>query len=90
MSGTGLPGSEPEAREAPRQKPAGAWIGYLIFALILLFQIVIDAQAAYEREWANFTGITLFTLAFLVVPTGGLRWLLRRAAQARKPPAHRL
>jgi len=83
MSGTGLPDSELDAPEAPQHRPAGAWVGYLIFALILLFQIVIDAQAAIHREWANFTGITIFTLAFLVVPTGGLRWLLRQVAHAR-------
>jgi hypothetical protein len=65
-------------------KTAGAWAGYLIFALILVYLIVIDAQAGYEREWANVTGITAFTLAFVIVPTGGLRWL--RAARARKPP----
>jgi len=85
MSGTGPPRSEPGAREAPQHLSAGAWVGYLIFALILLFEIVIDAQAAFDGEWANFIGITVFTLAFLVVPTGGLRWLLRRAAQARRP-----
>jgi len=89
MSGTGLPGSDPDAPEAPRHRTAGAWVGYLIFALILLFQIVIDAQAAFDREWANVAGITVFTLAFLVVPTGALRWLLRRAAQARQPPSRR-
>jgi hypothetical protein len=49
-------------------KTAGAWAGYLIFALILLYLIVIDAQAGYEREWARVTGITVFTLAFVIVP----------------------
>jgi len=73
--------SRPASRE---HRPAGAWAGYLIFALILLYLIVIDAQAGYEREWANVTGITVFTLAFVIVPTGGLRWL--RAVRARKPP----
>lgn len=85
MSSAGLPGSGSDAPEATQHKTAGAWVGYLIFALILLFLIVIDAQAGYEREWASFTGITVFTLAFVIVPTGGLRWL--RASRARKPPA---
>jgi len=85
MSGTEPPGSGLDAPGARRHKVAGAWVGYLIFALMLMFLIVIDAQAAYDREWANFAGITVFTLALLIVPTGGLKWL-RRWAQARKPP----
>lgn len=86
MSRTGLPESHSDAPEAPQHKAVGAWVGYLIFVLMLLFLIVIDAQAAYERRWANFAGITVFTLAFLVVPTGGLKWL-RCLVRARKPPA---
>jgi hypothetical protein len=96
MSGAGPSESGPDAPDdATRaltsrpvtsrdRKPAGAWAGYLIFALILLYLIVIDAQAGYEGEWANVTGITVFTLAFVIVPTGGLRWV--RAVRARKPP----
>jgi hypothetical protein len=86
MSSAGLPESQSDAPEAPPHKTAGAWIGYLIFGLILLYLIVTDAQAAYESEWANVTGITVFALAFVIVPTGGLRWLRHRAL-ARKPPA---
>jgi len=86
MTGTGLPESHSDAPETPQHKPVGAWVGYLIFALMLLFLVVIAAQAAYEREWASCAGITVFTLAFLVVPTGGLK-RLRRFVQARKPPA---
>jgi hypothetical protein len=86
MSSAGLPGPESDAREAPQQKPSGVWVGYLIFALILLSLIVIDAQAAYDREWANVAGITLFTLAFMIVPTGGLK-RLRRSVRARQPTA---
>jgi protein-S-isoprenylcysteine O-methyltransferase Ste14 len=86
MSGTGRPSSESDAPEAARQKVTGAWVGYLIFALILLYLIVLDAQFAYGREWRSFTGTTAFTLAFLLVPTGGARWL-RRSWRARKPPA---
>jgi len=83
MSDAGPPGSDSGAPGARRQKGGGAWAGYLIFSLILLWLIVVAAQAAYLREWPNFAGATLFTLAFLVVPTGGLKWL-RRLVQARK------
>jgi hypothetical protein len=86
MTGTGRPRSESDAPEATQQKITGAWVGYLIFALILLYLIVLDAQFAYGREWRSFTGTTVFTLAFLIVPTGGVRWL-RRSWQARKSAA---
>jgi hypothetical protein len=86
MSGAGRPPSESDAPEAAQQKVAGVWVGYLIFALILLCLIILDAQFAYGREWQSFTGTTVFTLAFLIVPTGGVRWL-RRSRQGRKPPA---
>jgi len=86
MSGAGRPPSESDALEAAQQNVAGAWVGYLIFALILLCLIIVDAQFAYGREWQSFTGTTVFTLAFLIVPTGGVRWL-RRSRQGRKPPA---
>ena|SRR5215469_14367910 len=85
MTGTGRPPSESDTPVATKQKVAGAWVGYLIFGLILLYLIVLDAQFAYGREWQRFTGTTVFTLAFLIVPTGGVRWL-RRSWQARKPP----
>jgi len=84
MSGSGLPGPGLDPHEAPQPKAAGAWVGYLIFALILAILIVVGAQFAYEREWVNFTGISMITLALLMVPTGGVRWL-RRSWQARKP-----
>lgn len=64
---------------------AGAWVGYLIFALLLMILLFFDAQAAYEGEWANFAGVTVFILALAIGPTGGLKWL-RRFAQSRKPP----
>ena len=85
MSGTGLPGPGSDTNEASEHKPSGVWVGYLIFALILLFMIVIDAQAAYDHAWAGVAGISLFTLAFVIVPTGGLN-RLRRSVRARKPP----
>jgi len=57
----------------------------LIFALALLLLIFFDAQAVYQRQWANVTGITIFTMLFLIVPTGGAKWL-RRALRDRKSP----
>jgi hypothetical protein len=74
MSRIGSPGDTPRARQ---QRTAGSWAGYLIFALFLLFLIVFDAQAAYQHQWASFTGITVFMLVFATVPTGGARWLRR-------------
>ena len=85
MSGTGLPGPGSDTNEASEHKPSGVWVGYLIFALILLFLIVIDAQAAYDRAWANVAGITVFILALMIVPTGGLK-RLRRSVRGRKLP----
>ena len=67
MSGTGQPPSQSDAPEATQQKVGGAWVGYLIFGLMLLFLIVLDTHFAYGREWQSFTGTTVFTLAFLVV-----------------------
>lgn len=66
-----------------RRRGTGAWAGYVIFALFLLFLLIFDAQAAVQREWANFTGITVFTLAFVIVPTGGAKWF-RRSVLGRK------
>jgi hypothetical protein len=86
MRGTGSPGAASDEPQAPRQKPTGAWAGYLIFALCLLVLISLDARAAYSHSWAQFTGITVFTLAFAIVPTGGVKWL-RRSLRDRKPPA---
>lgn len=66
-----------------RPRVAGAWAGYVIFALFLLFLLIFDAQAAVQREWANFTGITVFILAFAIVPTGAAKWF-RRSVLGRK------
>ena len=68
-----------------RRKAAGTWVASLIFALALLLLIFFDAQAVYQHQWANVTGITVFTLLFLIVPTGGAKWL-RRALRDRKSP----
>jgi hypothetical protein len=85
MGGTWPP--EP-ASDAPRERPrkaAGIWVGSLIFALFLLFLIIFDAQAVYQHQWANVAGITVFTLLFLTIPTGGAK-RLRRALRERKSP----
>ena len=50
MDGTGSPGAASDEPEARRQKPAGAWAGYLIFALCLMVLIVLDARAAYDHS----------------------------------------
>jgi uncharacterized integral membrane protein len=83
MSGPRLPDPESDAPEEPQHRVTGAWVGYLIFALILLFLLVLAAQAAYEHEWAYFAWVCVSTLTFFIVPTGGLKWL-RRIAQSRK------
>jgi hypothetical protein len=84
VTGSRPPDPDSDPPEEPQHRVTGAWVGYLIFALILLFLIVVAAQAAYEREWANFAGMAVFTVVLFVVPTGGLKWL-RRFAQTRKP-----
>jgi hypothetical protein len=85
MSGDGPLEPAPGSPEARRRAGAGTWVGYLMFALFLLFLIIFDAHAVYQREWANVAGITVFTLIYLIVPTGGARWL-RRALRDRKSP----
>jgi hypothetical protein len=85
MSGAGPPVPGPDAPEARRRKAAGTWAGSLIFAMCLLFLIVFDAQAVYQRQWANVTGITVFIVLFSIVPTGGAKWL-RRTLRDRKSP----
>lgn len=57
----------------------------MIFALALLFLILFGAQAVYQRQWVNVTGITVFTVLFLIVPTGGAKWL-RRVLRDRNSP----
>ena len=85
MGGTGPSGAASDEPEAQRQKHAGTWAGYLIFALCLLVLLVLGAQAAYNRSWPRFTGITVVTVALVIVPTGGVKWL-RRSLRGRKPP----
>ena len=85
MGGTGSPGTTSN-KPAARQKPTGAWAGYLIFTLCLLVLIALDTRAAYSHSWPQFTGITVVTLALVIIPTGGMNWL-RRSLGHRKPPA---
>ena len=85
MSGIRSSGLASETPPARQHKTAGSWAGYLIFALFLLLLIAIDAQAAYQHEWVRFTGTTAFMLAFVIVPTGGVKWL-RRSLRHRKRP----
>jgi hypothetical protein len=85
MDGAESPGpvsGEPAVR---RQKAIGAWVGYMIFALCLLVLIALGTRAAYDHSWATFTGISVVTLAFVIVPTGAVNWL-RRSLRDRKPP----
>ena len=79
------PEPAPGTRKMRRRKAAGTWVGSLIFALALLLLIFFDAQAVYQHQWVNVIGITVFTLLFLIVPTGGAKWL-RRALRDRKSP----
>jgi protein-S-isoprenylcysteine O-methyltransferase Ste14 len=84
--GAGAKGTSSAPEE--RRSGTGTWVGYVIFALVLLFLLIFDVQAAVQRQWVNFTGITLFTLAFAVIPTGGAKWL-RRSVRDRKPSGRR-
>lgn len=58
----------------------------LLYALVVLLWVVLAAEAAYQREWINFTGYTCVALFFLAVPTGVLR-RLARTLRAWKPPS---
>ena len=75
---------EPEARQ---QEPAGAWAGYLIFALALMFLLALDAESAYFHSWAHFTAFTVIALALVIVPTGGVTWLWRSLRDRKRPTA---
>jgi hypothetical protein len=55
----------------------------LVFGLFVLVLIFFDARAAYNHEWPNVAGVTVFMLLFVTVPTGGVK-LLRRSLRARK------
>jgi hypothetical protein len=75
----------PDSSGARQRKAAGAWVGYLIFGLFLLFLIVLDAEYAYQRQWADIAGATVFILIYLIVPTRGAKWL-RRVLRDMKSP----
>jgi protein-S-isoprenylcysteine O-methyltransferase Ste14 len=85
MSGAGLPEPESDAPEPRQHEASGAWAGYLIFSLLLLFLIVLGVQAAYDHRWASVAGVIVFLLVLFLVPTGGLK-RLRRLAHNRKAP----
>jgi hypothetical protein len=85
MSAAGPLEPPPDSPEGRRRKAAGTWVGSLIFSLFLLFLLVFDAQAVYQHQWANVSGITVFILLFLIIPTGGAKWV-RRMLRDRKPP----
>jgi hypothetical protein len=91
MSAAGPLEPPPDSPEARRRKAAGTWVGYLIFALVLLFLIVVAAEYAYQHQWSEFTSAIVFTLLFLIVPSGGARWLRRalRDHKSPKPPSGR-
>jgi protein-S-isoprenylcysteine O-methyltransferase Ste14 len=89
MGGSGSPEAAPDEPEARRQKATGAWSGYLIFAMCLLVLGVFDAQAAYQHQWGRFAGTTVFALAFVIVPTGGVKWLRRSLRRPKEPAARR-
>jgi hypothetical protein len=73
MGDTGVAESASTGPDARRRKSSGAWAGYLVFALFILFLIIYDAQAAYQHDWAYVAGITAFTLLFLTIPTGAAK-----------------
>ena len=77
MRDTGVAESASTGPDTRRRKSSGAWAGYLIFALFALFLVVFDAQAAYQGEWANVAGISVFTLLFLTIPTGAAKRVRR-------------
>jgi protein-S-isoprenylcysteine O-methyltransferase Ste14 len=91
MNGAGPPEPPADSPGARRRRTAGIWVGYLIFALVLLFLIVLTVQYAYQHQWADFTWAIVFTLLFLIIPTGGARWLRRalRDRQSPEPPSER-
>jgi hypothetical protein len=85
MSDAG-PLEPPPGTQGPRRRKAGGtWVGYAVFVLVLLFFITLAGEYAYQHEWPDFAGTTVFTLIFLTVPTGGARWAWRRLRD-RKPP----
>jgi uncharacterized membrane protein len=85
MGGIESPGTITDEPEARQQEPTGAWVGYLIFALGLLFLLALDAESAYYHSWAHFAAFTVIVLALVIVPTGGVTWLWR-SLRDRKPP----
>ena len=87
MNGAGRPPAAEDSPDARVRRATGSWVGYLIFALMLLLLIDFDAQAAYQHQWARFASYVVFTLIFLVVPTGGVKWIRRRVSARKQASA---
>jgi len=85
MSGAGSPEPPPGTQGPRRREAGGTWVSYAFFVLVLLFFIALAGQYAYQHEWADFTGATVFTLIFMTVPTGGARWVWRRLRDRKSP-----
>src|SRR5215469_4053320 len=90
----------PGSPEPRRPRTGGNWVGYLIFAFVLLCLPVLifsNVQYADQRQWtdvvADVADWTVFILFFVTVPTGGAMWLCRvlKDRQSSKPVGrHRL
>ena len=79
------PSEPPETSAEARQKAAGSWVGYLIFALFLLLLIFYHVKAVAEHSWANVVGATAFILIFVMGVTGGAKRLGRLVMNLRSP-----
>jgi len=80
------PEPAPGASGVRLPKPAGRWVVYLIFAMTLVWLIIMDAGAISGHQWTEVAGVTAFALLFVIVPTGGWRHI-RGALTARTPPS---
>jgi hypothetical protein len=58
-----------------RRLAGGAWVGTLLYALVLVYVVYFDVRVALQHRWPDFAGITVIALIFLTVPTGAVRWL---------------
>ncbi len=75
---------EPETEPAPQgRKTAGAWFGYVIFAVVLAYLIFFDVRAIDRHGWPDVVGATAVIAVFLTIPVGGPK-RLRRLLASRK------
>ncbi len=79
----GNDGAAQPAGPFKRRLAAGTWVGSSIYLLFLLFLVSFVVGAARHHEWNTVSGEVLVLLLFLVVPTGGMKWL-HRARKSRK------